>query len=266
MFCHQVKIDLNKKDDDIHIRPLGDIHIGNLGCDIEKFKKNIEVIQKRDSYFTIGMGDYIDNIMAWAQGGVDKRWNPETVSRETLTTEEQTEKFIELWTPIKEKTFGLLAGNHEWKTINQKRFINDFCKPLNLPYLGRFCYLNVQISHNKNILRDFVICAMHGGYSGMMAGGAVNRMKMISGDFIADMFLMGHSHDCWSRTGVQTIYDKKTNTMIEKKILYANTGTFLRGYMKGVDSYVEINPREAKRVGTITITLNASSGNLYAHE
>ena len=266
MFCHQVKIKLNKKDDNIQIRPLGDVHIGNLGCDTLRFKKSVEYFKSKDDHYTIGMGDYIDNVMEWAQGGVDKRWNPETVDRKTLTTEEQVDKFIELWTPIKDKTFGLLAGNHEWKTINQRRFIKDFCEPLGLPYLGRLAFLNLQISHNGKILRDFLFCIMHGGYSGRIAGGAVNRMKMISGDFDADIFLMGHSHDTWTRSGIKMSYDKKTNSPIEKKILYANTGTFLKGYDKGIDSYIEINPREAKRVGTITLTLNAESGDMFAHD
>lgn len=266
MFCHQVKIKLSKKDDNIQVRPLGDIHIGNLGCDIEKFKKNIDFVAKHDDHYTVGMGDYIDNIMAWAQGGVDKRWNPETIDRKTLTTEEQIDKFVEIWKPIAKKTFGMLAGNHEWKTINRRRFIKDFCEPLDITYLGRLCFLNIQISHKKKILRDFLICAMHGGYSGMLAGGAVNRMKMIAGDFDADIFLMGHNHDTWTRTGVKMSYDKKTNSPIEKKIIYANTGTFLKGYEKGIDSYVEINPREAKRVGTITLTLNAEKGEMFAHE
>ena len=183
-----------------------------------------------------------------------------------LTTEEQIVTFQKLWKPIAHKTWGLLAGNHEWKTINQKRFINDFCKPFNLNYLGRLAFLNVQISYNSKILKDFLFCVMHGGYAGMMAGGAVNRMKMISGDFDADIFLMGHSHDLWTRSGTRMGYDKKTNSPIEKKVLYANTGTFLRGYVKGIDSYVEINPREAKRVGTITITLDAENGKMNAHE
>lgn len=266
MFCHQVKIKLDKKDDIIHVRPLGDIHFGNLGCDMNAIQKSIDYIAKRDDHYTIGMGDYIDNVMAWAQGGVDKRWNPETVDRKMLTTEEQIETFERLWKPIAHKTWGLLAGNHEWKTINQKRFIKEFCKPFNLNYLGRLAFLNVQISHGSKILHDFLFCVMHGGYAGMMAGGAVNRMKMISGDFDADIFLMGHSHDLWTRTGTKMVYNKKLNALDEKKILYANTGTFLRGYVKGIDSYIEINPREAKRVGTVTITLNAETGKMNAHE
>jgi len=136
VFCHQVKIKLDKKDDNIQIRPLGDIHIGNLGCDLVEFQKSINWVASNKNHYTIGMGDYIDNVMAWANGGVDKRWNPETVDRKTLTTEEQTDALIDYWEPIAPKTAGMLAGNHESKTINQRRFIKAFCEPLHLASLG----------------------------------------------------------------------------------------------------------------------------------
>lgn len=212
------------------------------------------------------MGDYIDNVQAYANGGIDKRWNPETVNRKTLTTEEQTDKFLEMWNPIKHKTLGLLAGNHEWKTINQRRFVKDFCEPLGIKYLGRLAYVNLTFKHNKKIIKDYLILALHGGYSGMQAGGSMNRMKAICGDFDCDLVLMGHNHDTVTRPIVRMGYDKKTNSPIEKKVLLGNTGTFLRGYEKGVDSYVEINPKEAKRVGTITITFKPKDGDLFGHD
>ena len=107
MFCIKRTINLDKKDDTISLRPLGDIHIGNRGCRLEKFKKSIDTVRSHKNTYTVGMGDYIDNITAYRGGTVDKRWNPEGVERDTLTTEEQIDKFVELWEPIKDKTIGL---------------------------------------------------------------------------------------------------------------------------------------------------------------
>lgn len=266
MFCHRYTINLKKKDEEIHLRPLGDVHLGNLGCDYAEFERNVDFIAKHDDHYTIGMGDYIDNVMAYAQGGIDKRWNPETVDRRMLTTEEQTDHFIKYWSKIKDKTLGLLAGNHEWKTINQRRFIKDFCEPLGLKYLGRLAYVNLSFKFKGELVRDYLILALHGGYSGMQAGGSMNRMKAICADFDCDLVLMGHNHDTVCRPILRMGYDKKTNSPVEKKIILGNTGTFLRGYEKGVDSYVEINPKEAKRVGTITITFKPYNGGIFAHD
>jgi len=267
MHCVRHIIELTRSDDLINIRPLGDIHLGALGCDIDKYKRNVEWIRKTENAYTIGMGDYIDNVQAYANGGIDKRWNPETVDRRMLTTEEQTEFFLETWNPIKDKTIGgLLAGNHEWKTINQKRFITDFCKPLGLKYLGRLAYISLTLTHKKKEVANYLFLVMHGGYSGMQAGGAVNRMKQLTGDFDCDVALMGHNHDTWVRPVMRMSYDRKKNEILEKKVLLGNTGTFLRGYEKGVDSYVEINPKEAKRTGTITVTLDPYNNDMFGHD
>ncbi len=266
MFCIRKTIELPKKDSLMQLRPLGDIHLGNVGCDVDKFMEQVNFIADREEYFTCGMGDYIDNVLAYAGGVVDKRWNPETIDRRMITTEEQTDFLTEAWKPLINKTTGMHAGNHEWKTINQRRFIKDFCEPLNLPYLGRLAYQSLTFTHKGKEIRNFLILSMHGGYSGMAAGGAVNRMKAITGDFDCDVVLMGHNHDTWVRPIVRTGYDRKHNVPTEKKVLMGNTGTFLRGYEKGVDSYVEINPKEAKRVGTITVTFDPYNGDIFGHD
>lgn len=291
MFCKRVIIDLKKNDDVVNLRPLGDIHIGNIGCDLEEFEKQLQYVEKHDNCYTVMMGDAIDNVQAYAQGMVDKRWNPETTTRNTLTTEEQTDLFVDKWSRVADKSLGMIAGNHEWKTINQRRFIKDFCnpvkyvensegikeavldkktrKPLTLyhnDYLGRLAYLMLSFRHKDKILRNYLGLVLHGGYAGAYPGGAVNRLKAISGDFDCDFILMGHSHDTGVWSSVRTGYDLKTNNLVEKKVILGMTGTFLRGYAKGVDSYVEINPRSAKRVGTITLSFNPYSGGMYGHD
>ena len=93
--------------------------------------KNIsDTVAKTPNLYTIGMGDFIDNIHGMGAGGVDKRWNPETVERDRLTTEEQIDYFVEWWAKVAYCSGGMHSGNHEWKTINQRRFIKDFCHPV----------------------------------------------------------------------------------------------------------------------------------------
>jgi len=266
MFCIKRTIELDKKDDIIFLRPLGDIHVGNRGCKLDKFQESINHIKRHDNTYTLGMGDYIDNVMAYRGGSIDKRWDPENVSRDTLTTEEQIDKVVEMWDPIKEKTVGLHAGNHEWATINQRRFIKDFCKPLNLPYMGRMAYTRLNFKYKGKTLRDYILFTIHGGFTSAKAGGVINRLEDIAGSFDADVYLMGHTHDTLTRSMVRIYYDKSTNGMIERKCIMANTGTFLSGYEKGIDGYVEINPRGAKRVGTITLSFNPAEGGLNAHD
>ena len=294
MFCVRKVIEMEKKDEIHNLRPLGDIHIGSIGFDVEKFESELEFIMETERYWTLCMGDAIDNIQAYAQGMIDKRWQPTHVTRKHLTTEEQVVVFTNYWSKVANKSLGIFSGNHEWKTITQQRFVRDFCNPVEMKmeiednaqrlmpvihkgeikprvmysndYLGRMAYINLGFNYKEKRIRDYLILGHHGGYSGMQAGGGVNRMKMIAGDFDADIYLMGHTHDTWVRSSTRLGYDLKHNDILNKKIIMANTGTFLKSYLKNADNYEEINPREAKRTGTITVTFDPYHGKMYGHD
>lgn len=277
MECHRVTIDLNKKDDLIHLRPLGDVHVGNLAWDKEKFERNIKFLQQKDDHYTIGMGDYIDNIQAWANGTMDKRWNPETVERDRMTTDEQIDYFVQEWAKIAHKSFGMHSGNHEWKTITQKRFIKDFCTPVDpkdntrtmyqQKYLGRIAMTGITFKYKGKETAHYEMVSLHGGYSGMRAGGTINRLEDIVSSFNnIDIGLMGHTHRAWVVTEILHGRDRTHNTPYEQKVILANTGTFLKTYVKGVDSYIEANPRKSTRVGTVTLTFDPENKDIYGHD
>lgn len=275
MEFRKVTIELEKESDDILITPIGDIHIGNKGFNRNKFEKIIKRIAKGKNHYTLGIGDYVDNI--GGLGLTDKRWNPETTSREFLTVEDQTDYFTKWWKKVAHKSFGLHSGNHEWKTISQQRFKKYFCTPvdnenpeINLysnKYLGRIALIMIVVKYKKKVLRQFNILSMHGGYSGMRTGGNINRLEDIVSSFEGiDIALVGHSHKLWTTSLMVMGYDKYHNSFYERKIILANTGSFLESYSKGVDSYIEVSPRRSTKTGTITICLNAKNGDLYAYE
>lgn len=298
MYCHRFVVNLKKRDDRVHLRPIGDVHIGNVGFDKEKFERSIDYIAKTEGCYTIGMGDYIDNIQAWAQGSVDKRFNPLTIERNRMTTEEQIWYFVSQWKKVASKSLGLMSGNHEWKTLTYQRMVDDMCNPTEMEetrvtehgveqvsygpklnpatgkpdvlyhnkYLGRMCYVNVACKYNGNLLRNYLIFAHHGGYGGNRKGGAINRLEDLSGAFDFDLALMGHTHDTIIATNTFVTYDLKHNVPLERKQILANTGTFLHGYNKNTDNYAEITPKRVKRVGTVTITLVPETGDLYGHD
>lgn len=287
-----------KKDSKIHLRPIGDVHVGNAGFDRKEFEKQIRNIERSERTHTIGMGDYIDNIQAWAKGTIDKRYDPESMERDRMTTDEQIAYFVGQWKKVAHKSIGMLSGNHEWKTITRQRFVKDFCNPIDMAsvmedvdgvksmsyepvvnpetgrpnvlyhnkYLGYAAYINIAFKFENQLIKNYLIFAHHGGYSGMHTGGAVNRLQALSAAFDFDVALMGHTHDTFVVSQVFTRYNLKHNVPVESKQIIANTGTFLRGYMKNTDGYIEINPRRPKRVGTVTLTFVPYTGDLYGHD
>ena len=277
MEFNRVEIVLDKADDTFTLRPVGDIHAGNLGFDQPKFERTINKIAKTKDLYTVGMGDYIDNVQAWAGGSVDKRWNPETVERNRLTTEEQIDYFVKWWAKVADKSCGMLSGNHEWKTINQRRFIKDFCTPVdpddptkvlyNNKYLGRMGIIHLRVKHKKKTLKDYQILVHHGGFSCMRQGGTVNRLEDITAGFEGiDVSLFGHTHRTWTASSEIMGYSYYHNSFYQRKVILGNTGTFLKSFSKGVDSYIEASPRRPTRTGTISVTFDPYNNDIFGHD
>ena len=57
VFAKKWNIELEKKDDIVHLEPLSDIHIGHAGFDEELYKKRIKAIAKDKHRYTLFLGD-----------------------------------------------------------------------------------------------------------------------------------------------------------------------------------------------------------------
>ena len=256
---------MKKKDDVYVIRPIGDIHLGNENTDEDKLREVVDEIAHMDNVIVIGMGDYIDGINPNSNFN-DKRIDPYTIRRHLLTGEEQTDEIIKILTPIKDKIYVLLEGNHEWKPINEHRFKKDFCKPLDAKYGGKLCYISISFKFKGKEINHFLIHARHAGFSGAKTGGALNHMEDAGADWQYDISLMAHNHGTFCATSQRIEYDRKHNDLIERKQIHGNTGTFLRSYKRGTTNYIERKPSKAKRVGTIAITLDPKNGDMFGHD
>ena len=84
MFSKKVIINLQKKDDTIHIEPLGDIHTGHVGFIEDAYKERIKDIAKDDNRYTLFMGDQLDAINIY-----DKRYNPDAVVLHDIDAQRQ---------------------------------------------------------------------------------------------------------------------------------------------------------------------------------
>jgi len=265
MECIRITIDMKNINDIYVIRPLGDIHLGDTNCDVNKLKSVVDEISEMKNVIVIGMGDYIDGInpsALWA----DKRLDPYTIKRDLLTAEEQTDGIIDILKPIKDKIVVMIEGNHEWKIMNEHRFKKDFCRPLDAKYGGKICYISLSFKYKGKEVNHFLIHAKHAGFSGAKAGGALNNMEDAGADWEYDIQLMGHNHGTFVSTSQRIGYDRKHNGLIEKKQIHGNTGTFLRSYKEGTSNYIEMKPSKAKRVGTIAITLDPKNGDMFGHD
>jgi len=257
-----------------HIIPIGDIHMGNIGCDIKKLEKLVAWIKGKPNVYWIGMGDYFDCINLG-----DKRFDLSTVAvefRDELhnLVPSQVARVAKILEPIKEKCIGLHEGNHE-RTIrlhNQYNPTYELWRSFNIPSIPmlkdaaitrlRFAY---ECKAKKQPSYKYDIFSVHGNVGGRKGGAKLNRLEDMCANFQADIYLMAHSHIKLTSSKSQLYVDSKLNLRRSKKVL-AVTGCFLNGYTEGAGGYCEQWMLSPTMTGVVKISLRPVQGDLHISE
>lgn len=257
-----------------HIIPIGDIHMGNIGCDAKKLKKLVAWIKEKDNVYWIGMGDFLDCI-----NYTDKRFDPTTIAPEFKDALDnlvpmQMRKVIEILSPIKDKCLGLHEGNHERKIRLKYHYnpIYEIWKAFNIPSIPmlkdaaitrlRFEY---QCRAKKQPSFTYDIFSVHGNVGGRKGGAKLNRLEDMCANFQADIYLMAHSHIKLTESKSQLYVDHRLNLRRAKKVL-AVTGCFLNGYTEGAGGYCEQWMLSPTMTGVVKISLRPVKGDLHISE
>lgn len=263
-----IKINYTNKDEWFRVIPLGDIHLGNSGCDIYRLKEMINWIAEKENTFWIGMGDYIDAI-----NYTDERFDPKTVDKKYLMIGDldkiiqmEIEDLADLLYPIRDKCLGLHRGNHEEKIRKEYHYdiIYELWKLLEIEkerllYDAAITRLNfIRDKHRRNI----DIFSTHGNVGGRKGGNKINRLEDMISFFDADIYLMAHSHIKLSEIKTQLFFDSRGNLKQRKKIL-AVTGSFLRGYEKNKTSYIEKWSFPPSDLGVVKIMIRPEDCDLH---
>ena len=264
MELNDVVIKYEKRNEKFRLVPIGDIHLGNKGCDKRKLKDLVKWIENKENIFWIGMGDYADCI-----NYTDKRFDPSVVESKFLenldnAVYEQFEELNEILEPIKHKCIGLHTGNHEERIRLQYHFdiVKEFCKTWNVPYLGYSAFTRLKFIRKskgtkghgaRNII---TIYSTHGRVGGRKGGSKVNRLEDLMSWFDADIFLMAHSHKKIITTLTQLAITGRKPKLIYKKKVGAVTGSFLQGYVEhGTIQYTERWNYPPTDLGVVKITI-----------
>lgn len=255
----EIYVDNCRRNGSIRIIPLGDIHLGNKGCDINQVKAKINFIKNTKDCYWLGMGDYIDCI-----NYTDIRFDPLLVPSRYLknlsnSVKLQIEDIIELFEPIKDKCLGLHRGNHEEKIRLQYHYDLmyelDKAFDFKIPMLKDSSLLRIIIKNKGGHSALYDIFSIHGNVGGRKAGNKINRLDDMTGFIDADIYLMGHSHKKMIDMKDVIYIDKNLNIKRKTKILGV-TGSFLHGYCEGHGSYLEKWNYPPSTIGCIELILN----------
>lgn len=264
-------IKMPKIDQRYRLRPLGDIHLGNPCCDEARLKNSIKKIQNGEGddyiWFTIGMGDYVENNTADTPRGLKTFDKEQNAASKFPLESQQVREFRELWQPIANKTIGLLMGNHEDRTISHDMFKLLFTEPLGIKYLGDKAYILLRFSYKGKVVREWKVLAAHSRFGGKKHGTVLNAAENAYAGYEGfHIMLFGHTHfaiqDKYQRTSVKIDETGKIYTD-EEKVFIVNTGSFLKSEIEGFESYTEKPLSINRSPGTVTMEFRPADNHIY---
>lgn len=266
-----------KIDETFCLVPLGDIHYGSPNHDREEFLKHVKQVVDTDNYFTMGMGDYIENNVVTARDQQSKAFSTEqaAASKTPLPTQELRE-FREIWKPLavksktypQTKTVGLHIGNHEDRMATpHDMFKLSFTEPLGVEYLGDFAMTDLLFMYRGKPVYHYVIVSAHGSRIISQVQGTVittATRKFAAYDY--DVALFGHTHYAQQAKTKIGFLDTEGEAPVyrEKKRLLINTGSFVHGHVEGFDAYTDKAFGSLRDIGTVTVKFDPYNKNVYA--
>lgn len=235
---------------------MGDIHRGNSHMDEALFYRHLDWIEETPNVRVILMGDYGDAINA-----KDPRHDYNTLDWQYVTPDKQYRKVTEDLMRIKDKIICALDGNHDynyWKRHNYN-FTEKLAYDLGVPYVGISAYIRLKF-HRKSGKRGakqyFNIYAHHGWSGGRTAAYKVRVIHDLSNVFpMLHCYLMGHTHQIGEAFPTVKLYTDRAGNIREFQERYFYTGSYIKGYEKGIGSYVEARAYHPTALGSQIIEI-----------
>lgn len=244
------------------VYPIGDMHIGNIGCDIPLYKEAIKEVENDPNGIVILMGDLAENILPNDKRFTLSEIHPLFINQTQTLPTAYLDFLVETLSPIKEKIIGIHRGNHEETLL--KYYYRDICAELagllGTKYIPAqaFTKLSFEYTGGGGHKKSVIINSAHGHQSGRMTGGKVNFMENAAGWIDADLVLRGHSHSLFATKSLRMGVNPRNNKLIEKEVVVGHTGSFLSTYSSGATTYAEKSDYRPPAKGMMKIFIDVS--------
>lgn len=223
------------------IVPIGDIHLGSSGCDIELLQQKIRDIKNLNADVLL-MGDMIENATKTSPGN--------GVYSQIMSPMQQVEEIIRLFKPIKKQIIMGVIGNHCVRASVSSGI--DLMKVMmdGLDAGDKYAeYTGICRFKNNNTSYD--LYAWHGSGGGSTLQGAIRPLRRQAEWINSDILLMGHVHHLYHeselsrRLNVNGVFEDVSKHFVL-------TGSF----MKWDGQYPEMVGYKPMKLGCPLITLN----------
>jgi len=113
--CGQLFIPYASRRTEVEVWPLADLHLGNAGADLDRFKQDVEAIRRNPHALWFGLGDMADFIAP-----DDRRFDASVLDSRVLEVSNLAdlghhlvESVADLLAPIAHRCIGVAIGNHD---------------------------------------------------------------------------------------------------------------------------------------------------------
>lgn len=242
-----------------YLLPFGDVHFKSTQHHEQLWGEWCEWASKKPRAMFIGMGDFIECFSDSERRGLNSI-NLHESSNKIMDdfAKDICDEFFKNIKFMSGKLLGLLEGNHFYQFQNGMTSTQYLCQKLDCKYLGASAF--VRIRFERTIGGDRMktdVFAHHGKGSARLVGGSLNSVQQMAECAEADIYLMGHDHK--KSVGMSSrlcLTDGRTGIHLkEKTLLYARTGSFLKGYDPDKPSYVAKMLLNPTNLGTVKIEL-----------
>lgn len=243
-----------------YLLPFGDVHYKNPQHHSELWDEWCLWAKIKPRAMFIGMGDFLEWFSDSERKGV-RSINLHESSEKMMDdfAKESCDEFFEKIKFMRGRVLGMLEGNHFYQFQNGMTSTQYLCQRLGCKYLGASGFIRICFKHtkmNKDMKIDVFV--HHGKGASRLVGGSLNSVQQMAECAEADIYLMGHDHK--KSIGMSSrlcLTDGRTGIHLkEKKVLYARTGSFLKGYEPDKPSYVTKSLLNPSDLGTVKIELS----------
>jgi len=239
------------KSDKAYLIPIGDIHIGDKMCNYEALQSHIDWVLNEPDAYIVGIGDWLN---------VATRSSKSSPFQQDLTLQEQVEKCIKLFMPVKHKIIGMVSGNHEQRLEDLCGYdpLSPIAHALNIPYWG-VCAVGCLVVGKKRPIA-YTMFVHHTTGGGNTVGAKLNRIDKLRGIVSnCDLYMGGHNHQLGTIPVLTRTVDVIHKKVIEKRQMLVDCGSFLNWE----DGYAERMMLQPAKLGCPRIRLNGDKRDIH---
>lgn len=238
------------KENNVHIYPIGDLHIGDKAFDKEserKVKGYIEWVKQTPNARIFLLGDILNCATR------DSKSNP---FEQNMDLKEQIDHAVKLFMPVKDKIIGAIDGNHELRISNYTGYSPtiSLCERLGIDYLGDSAVVIFRLckKYPRGSRASFSGFFHHSTGGGGSVGSKIDvadRLRKIICD--ADFYAIGHNHMLGCIHSMIYKINETTEKVEEFRQMLVDCG----GYIGYKGSYAERKMLQPLKIGSPRIHL-----------